>query len=87
VLSFDVELISKRFSKEENFEKDSISIEKGISRSFIIIYVDDILIMSRDNVVIKMVKKHLNIKFDVKNLGDVKQCLDLEFVRSENAIT
>lgn len=42
--------------------------------------------MSRDDAMIKKLKGHLSVKFEVKDLGAVKYCLGLEFTRSKNII-
>lgn len=57
------------------------------NRSYIIVYVDDILIMSCDDSEIVKIKRHLSEKFGVRDLGCVKYCLGLEFSRSEGEIT
>lgn len=57
------------------------------NRSYIIVYVDDILVMSCDDSEITRVKNHLNAKFDVKDLGNIKHCLGLEFTRNEREIS
>lgn len=57
------------------------------NRSFIITYVEDILIISKNDFEISRVKNHLKSKFDVKDLGEVKYCLGLEFSRSKEEIT
>lgn len=43
--------------------------------------------MSSDDREIARLKNHLSAKFDVKDLGDVKYCLGLEFTRNEKEIT
>lgn len=53
-------------------------------RTHIIIYVDDILIMSRTDAKIDEVRDFLNTKFEIKDLGDVRYCLGLEFERGAN---
>lgn len=59
--------------------------DKG--ESIIIAYVDDILIMSREDEEIKRLKSHLSVRFEVKDLGTVKRCLGLEFSRKKDAVT
>lgn len=51
------------------------------NRTHIIIYVDDILIVSRTDAKIDEVRDFLNTKFEIKDLGDVRYCLGLEFER------
>lgn len=57
------------------------------NKSFIIVYIDDILVMSSDDSEIARVKNHLGSKFDVKDLGEIKYCLGLEFARDNRGIT
>lgn len=52
----------------------------------IVVYVDDILIMSRNLEEIKRFGADLNKKFAIKDLGDVKRCLGIDFERNENGI-
>lgn len=59
----------------------------GKNRSYIVVYVDDILIMSCDDSEIARIKDHLDAKFDVKKLGMIKYCLGLEFARREGEIS
>ena len=55
--------------------------------SFIVIYVDDILIMSGSEVEIERLKSCLCQKFEVKDLGDFQYCLGVEFDRTGNYLT
>lgn len=55
-------------------------------RTHIIIYVDDILILSRSDEKIDEVRDFLNTRFEIKDLGDVRYCLGLEFERGVNGI-
>lgn len=49
-----------------------------------VVYVDDILLISRKLDDIAKIKEGLMESFDVKDLGDVKCCLGIEFIRNEN---
>lgn len=51
------------------------------------IYVDDILLISSSQNQIKRIIKYFSLKFEVKNLGDAKYCLGLEFTRNKDGIT
>lgn len=57
--------------------------ESGIS-TYMIIYVDDILISSQNEESILKVKKYLHQLFNIKGLGQVKYFLGVEIARSEN---
>lgn len=52
----------------------------------IAVYVDDILIVSKNQEAIINLTEFLSKKFEIKKLGDVKYCLGIEFSRDENGI-
>ncbi|XP_018398526.1 PREDICTED: uncharacterized mitochondrial protein AtMg00810-like [Cyphomyrmex costatus] len=52
----------------------------------LLIYVDDILITSRDTHAIQELKKKLSDAFMIKDLGDVKYCLGIEVTRDREGI-
>lgn len=52
----------------------------------LIIYVDDI-ILTRDNLVEKRLKKSLAIKFEVRDLGQIHYFLGMEIARSKRGIS
>lgn len=51
----------------------------GEDSTLIVIYVDDVLILSRMEHNIKEVKDNLSENFDVRDMGVAKYCLELEF--------
>lgn len=51
------------------------------------VYVDDMLVASRNEAKIIGVLNHLSKKFEVKNLGEIKYCLGIEFTRDDEGIT
>ena len=51
------------------------------------VYVDDILICCRDDDRINKLREHLQKHFEVKNLGEISNCLGAEFKRQGNTIT
>lgn len=53
---------------------------------YILIYVDDILIVSKDESKSKMIKSKLARDFEMKDSGDVKYCLGIEFSREGDQI-
>jgi len=59
---------------------------KGEDALLVAIYVDDILVASRNLGHIESLKKHLSEVFDIKDLGNVKHCLGIEFSRKKNGI-
>jgi len=53
----------------------------------VIVYVDDLLVMSKNASIVEALKKHLLKQFEIKDLGDAKRCLGIEFGRSGESIT
>jgi len=51
------------------------------------IYVDDILIMGNDEVVVKNFKEYLHSTFHIKDLGSPKYFLGIEIARSNQGIS
>ena len=49
-------------------------------------YVDDILVASRNEKMIDEFSEHLSEIFEIKSLGDVKYCLGIEFTQNEQGI-
>ncbi|KAL0279164.1 UNVERIFIED_CONTAM: hypothetical protein PYX00_000774 [Menopon gallinae] len=62
------------------------SIQKENRSGLIIVYVDDILVISRDKDMISFIKSKLSDRFDVRELGIVKNCLGIEFSIDEDKI-
>lgn len=62
-------------------------IGKGENILLIAIYVDDILICSRSEEKIKHFSDFISRHFDVRDLGEPRQCLRIEFSREGNNIT
>lgn len=52
----------------------------------IAIYVDDIIIVSADLNEIQKFKNHLSQAFEIKDLGEIKYCLGIEFSRKGDSI-
>lgn len=59
---------------------------RGGNFTMIIIYVDDILVMSRSEEQILEFGKALSQVFEIKDLGEVKRCLGMDFTRSKGGI-
>ncbi|GJP71292.1 hypothetical protein CLOP_g2138, partial [Closterium sp. NIES-67] len=62
-------------------EKDEILMLLGEQRSFMVVYVDDILIFSPSSDLVKEVMLKLQDKFKYKTLGDVNYYLGLHIER------
>lgn len=45
---------------------------------YLLLYVDDILIASKDKVEVHRLKAHLSNEFKIKDLGDAKKILGME---------
>jgi len=61
--------------------------EAGEDLTLIVVYVDDVLIMLRHIDRIEKVIRYLSKRFDIRDIGDVKYCLDLEFAQKEDSVT
>ncbi|KAK2578251.1 hypothetical protein KPH14_001397 [Odynerus spinipes] len=59
---------------------------RGEEILLVLVYVDDILIASRDLGKINSFKNHLKTAFEIKDLNNIKCCLGIEFNRSDRAI-
>jgi len=60
---------------------------RGSSFTISLIYVDDILLIGNDHSCIAELKKVLDKKFGLKDLGSLRYFLGLEVARNENGIT
>lgn len=56
-------------------------------RTYVLIYVDDILLFSNDSSMQSRIKQKLASSFKMKDLGDAKYCLGIEIHRGENEIS
>jgi len=59
----------------------------GEDLTLIVVYVDDVLVMSRDNDRIEEAKQYLSKRFDMRDIGDAKYCLGLEIAQKSDSIT
>ena len=55
-------------------------------RTFIILYVDDLLIMTEDDEELASLKRGLTARFEMKDLGEVKRFLGMEIEHESNGI-
>lgn len=60
---------------------------KGENILIITVYVDDILVASRDLSEITKLTEHLSKSFQIKDFGEVKYCLGIEFTQNKDGIT
>lgn len=63
------------------------SMGEGEDLLIILIYVDDILIASKSDKMIKELKENLSRKFELKDIGNVNYCLGIEFSQDENGVS
>ena len=56
----------------------------GISIAFLILYVDDILLIGNDVELLKSVKDYLNSKFSMKDLGEAAYILGIKIYRDRS---
>src|SRR3954465_5813316 len=56
----------------------------GSSLAFLILYVDDILLIGNDVELLKSVKDYLNSKFSMKDLGDAAYILGIKITRDRS---
>ena len=64
-----------------------IKRRSGIPVAYLLIYVDDILIVGPSKHVIQLVKDGLNKSFEMKDLGDAKRILGMDIIRSRKEMT
>ena len=56
----------------------------GSSVAFLILYVDDILLIGNDTELLKSVKDYLNSKFSMKDLGEATYILGIKIYRERS---
>uniref|UniRef100_A0A1Y1K554 Reverse transcriptase Ty1/copia-type domain-containing protein n=1 Tax=Photinus pyralis TaxID=7054 RepID=A0A1Y1K554_PHOPY len=57
------------------------SIGSGEELTLIAVYVDDIIVASKNSCIIRGLASHLSEKFETKDLGPIKYCVGIEFSR------
>ena len=67
----------------------TIFVKKGENgkKVILIVYVDDIILPSDDNVEIHKLKNQLKEEFEVKDLGPLKYFLDMDVARSKKGFS
>jgi hypothetical protein len=56
----------------------------GSSVAFLILYVDDILLIGSDTKLLKSIKDYLNSKFSMKDLGEAAYILGIKIYRDRS---
>lgn len=69
--------------KQSDYDQCVFYSGRGEDIFLVAIYVDDILVISKDEKKIEQFEKFLSKRFDIKSLGNVKYCLGIEFSRTE----
>lgn len=70
-----------------NFDPCVYHQGSGGDMLMVVIYVDDILIIAKDTKKIQILENQLSKAFTVKDLGNVKYCLGIEFSICEEKVT
>ena len=61
--------------------------KSGKAEAIILIYVDDVLVLSRNHQEIKDIETHLRASFDLKSLDNLHRCLGLDFKVNKESIS
>ena len=80
---FDIFIREKRYTHNHY---DPCVYYKKLSRGeyiYLLLYIDDMLIASKNRSVIDKLKKDLSSEFDMKDLGEAKKVLSMEIERAE----
>jgi hypothetical protein len=67
--------------------KATVEYLKLIENQLIAVYVDDILVASRNRNMISTIEKFLSCRFELKGLEDVRSCLGVEFEQRDGRVT
>ncbi|XP_039168789.1 uncharacterized mitochondrial protein AtMg00810-like [Eucalyptus grandis] len=73
--------------QQSRFDYAAFTWTQGTSSIYLMIYVDDILIMGNDEIAIKGLKGYLHSTFHIKDLGSPKYFLGIEIARSSQGIS
>jgi len=77
--------VIKDFGFVQNFEEACVYKKvSGSSIAFLVLYVDDILLIGNDVKFLKAVKEYLNSKFSMKDLGEAAYILGIKIYRDRS---
>lgn len=62
------------------------TLKQGSDFTALVVYVDDILIAGNNSILIKSIKKQLDDKFSIKDLGPLHYYLGIEFLRNKGGL-
>lgn len=71
---------------QSKFDYSLFTHRQGDSSTFLLVYVDDIIITDNDHSKIQCLKRFLEAKFYIKDLGRLKHFLGIEVARSKQSI-
>lgn len=72
--------------QQSHFDYSLFTRHQGRSIVVVLVYVDDLLIIGNDHVLILEMKKILKDSFKIKDLGDLRYFLGIEFARNDTGI-
>ncbi|XP_070045860.1 uncharacterized mitochondrial protein AtMg00810-like [Nicotiana tomentosiformis] len=72
--------------KHSHYDYSVFTQQKGSDLVVILVYVDDLLVTRTNLKLIEQMRKDLQVRFKMKDLGDLKYFLGIEFSRSEKGI-
>src|SRR3954469_13966005 len=82
---FKFDQVIKKFGFKENEVDNCIYAKfRGSNFTFLILYVDDILLASSDNNMLLETKRFLSSKFDMKDLGEATYVLGIAIHRDRS---
>ncbi|XP_060214071.1 uncharacterized mitochondrial protein AtMg00810-like [Lycium barbarum] len=71
---------------QSNYDYSLFTQQKESSILIVLVYVDDLLVTGSNHKLIEQVRKYLQTKFKMKDLGELKYFLGIELARSEKEI-
>ena len=84
-IKLTIALTSLRFIQSQ-FDYSLFTKKSGPHIVIVLVYVDDLLITGSDGDLIQATKDHLQLSFKIKDLGDLKYFLGIEFARNKDGI-
>ncbi|XP_070039891.1 uncharacterized mitochondrial protein AtMg00810-like [Nicotiana tomentosiformis] len=72
--------------KQSHYDYSLFTQQKGSYLVVVLVYVDDLLVIENNLKLITHVRKDLHVRFKMKDLGELKYFLCIEFSRSEKGI-
>lgn len=74
-------MISIGFTRSQYDGCVYIKWKDGVAATYLLLYVDDMLVASKDKAEISLLKQDLQSKFEMKDLGDAKRILGMDIRR------